>query len=62
MQHSDWSFVKRIEDALGGTLFAKIRYSFIGQLIDLAPKMKAKKMSSLPYAAKSQDQMFNSLI
>ena len=43
MQHSDWSFVKRIEDALGGTLFAKIRYSFIGQLIDLAPKMKAKK-------------------
>ena len=35
MQHSDWSLVKRVENALGDT--------FLGPLIDLAPRMKAKK-------------------
>jgi len=43
LHHSDWSLVKKVEDALGDTLFAKIKSSFPGPLVDLPPRMKAKK-------------------
>ena len=41
-QHSDWSLVKKVEEALEESLFEKIRNSFLGPLVELGPRMKAK--------------------
>nr|AAD25588.1 hypothetical protein [Arabidopsis thaliana] len=42
-QYSDWNLVSKVEEALGECLFQKIRSSFLGPLVELEPKMKAKK-------------------
>ncbi|AAC62793.1 T2L5.5 gene product [Arabidopsis thaliana] len=42
-QYSDWNLVSKVEEALGECLFQKIRSSFLGLLVELGPKMKAKK-------------------
>nr|AAD25852.1 hypothetical protein [Arabidopsis thaliana] len=42
-QYSDWNLVSKVEEALGEYLFQKIRSSFLGPLVELGPKMKAKK-------------------
>ncbi|CAB88532.1 putative protein [Arabidopsis thaliana] len=42
-QYSDWNLVSKVEEALGECLFQKIRSSFFGPLVELGPKMKAKK-------------------
>ena len=42
-QHSDWILVNKVEEALGESLFDKIRSSFFGSLVELGPRMKAKK-------------------
>nr|AAD25573.1 hypothetical protein [Arabidopsis thaliana] len=42
-QYSNWNLVSKVEEALGECLFQKIRSSFLGPLVELGPKMKAKK-------------------
>jgi len=42
-QHSDWSLVNKVEEALGESLFQKIRSFFLGPLVELRPRMKANK-------------------
>jgi len=42
-QYSDWNLVSKVEEALGESLFQKIRSLFLGPLVELGPRMKAKK-------------------
>ena len=42
-QYSNWNLVSKVEEALGECLFQKIRSSFLGPLVELGLKMKAKK-------------------
>jgi len=42
-QHSDWSLVNTVEEALGESLFEKIKSFFLGPLVELGPRMKAKQ-------------------
>ncbi|OAP09804.1 hypothetical protein AXX17_AT2G09700 [Arabidopsis thaliana] len=43
LQHSDWSLDKKVEDVLGESLFEKIISYFLGPLVDLGPRIKAKR-------------------